>query len=97
MAQPSCRLAKFLLEVRKIRTTDIAQFDVFEIVPNPFDGIQFRRIGRQALQMDIRRAAFGQKGFDFAIVYWGTIPNDKQFTPNVLLQMLEEADYITTA
>ena len=46
--------------------------------------------------MDIRGGTLRQKGFDFAIVNWGTVPHDQQLRANLSLELLEKADHIRT-
>ena len=46
--------------------------------------------------MDVGGGTLRQKGFDFAIVNWGTIPDNQQLRTNLSLELLEKADHIST-
>jgi hypothetical protein len=80
----------------EVCTTYIAEFDMLEIAPNALDRVQVRRIRRQAFELNVGCRAFGQEGLDLPIVNWRTIPDHKQFAPEVLLEMFEEPHHIRT-
>lgn len=48
----------------QIKTTEIAQLDVLEMLPDPLVRVEIRGIGRQLLKSDEPRATRLQKRFD---------------------------------
>lgn len=61
MPEPLHRATQFLVQLGEIIATDVAEFDLLEIAPNPCIGVQLRRMGREFLQMDPRAPPAARK------------------------------------
>ncbi len=46
VAEPLDGQTQFESELGEIVAADVAEFDALEVLPNPFVGIEFRRVGR---------------------------------------------------
>lgn len=76
-------------------TTQVFEFNIFQIIPNTFIGVQVGSIARQLFQMKLFGRALAQKIFDRLAAMGGqTIPDEQQVTLKVTPQMLEKADNI---
>jgi len=76
-------------------TTQVFEFNIFQIIPNTFIGVQVGSIARQLFQMKLFGRALAQKIFDrLAAMGRQTIPDEQQVTLKVTPQMLEKADNI---
>lgn len=85
--------SEFKTEMVQVAATDILEFNMFEIVPNAFIGIQVRRIARQAFQPDALGGAGGQEGLDvLTAMNRSAIPDDQQLASNGVEQLLQEGD-----
>ena len=73
-------------------TTKIAQFDILQIVPDAFIGIQIRGIAGQTLQVNPSGGSIAQEFFHhLSPVSRKPIPDDQELALNVPQQMLEKA------
>src|SRR5581483_2903853 len=89
------RQGQLVTEMVKIKTAQVAEFDMFEVLPDPFIRIEVRGIGREALQMNLPRPAIGQELFHFfRPMDRGAIPDDQQFAPEIRMQVLQKADAV---
>lgn len=85
-----------VLQISHVATTDIAKFDVLQVVPDAFIGIQVRCIGRQPFQQDAMCGAFAQKGLDFvAAMNRRSIPDDQKLAGDGPQEFLQKPDYST--
>src|ERR671914_337537 len=67
------------------------------MLPDPLIRIQFRRVGREALQMDYFCPAIGQEIFDLRrTMDTGTVPNHQQLTAEIPRQMTQKGHAIQT-
>jgi hypothetical protein len=53
MAHALFAVPKCLAQGGEVRAAEVAQFDPLVIVPQPFDGIELGRVGRQLLEMQL--------------------------------------------
>jgi hypothetical protein len=82
-------------QMRQVEAAQIAQFDPFELRPQPLPRVQFRGIGRQALRVNPLSRTIHQERFDtMAAVYGGAIPDDDQAARDLPQQVLQERDHI---
>jgi hypothetical protein len=51
-SHPCHGITQFAAKVRDSATTHMAPFNAFQVRPDTLPGVQFRRIGRQALQVE---------------------------------------------
>ena len=73
------RSSKRGIELRTCAAADGAQLTAFQVVPDPFDWIEIRRIARQVLEMDPLGGPTGQKVFDWlAAMDGGSIPDNEE-------------------
>src|SRR3954470_1619780 len=74
-------------------TTDILEFDMFEIVPDSFVGIEVRCIAWEAFQPDALGSASSQKGLDRPTAMNGcAVPDDEQLAGDHTQQLLQKSD-----
>ena len=72
-------------------TAQVAQFDILELMPDAFDGIQFWRIARQWLQVDGFGAPRGQEGFDCGgPMDRRAVPDDQQLLCDMAQQVFQK-------
>src|SRR3954453_11459064 len=84
---------KFLLEMVYVMTTDIGEFDMFEIVPDTFIWIQVGCIRREAFQPDAFGSTSGQKALDCPTAMNGcAVPDDEQLALDHIQQLLQKSD-----
>jgi hypothetical protein len=76
VSQSRHRPAQFIAQFPLVVTTDIAQFAVFQIVPDPFHRVAIRGIGRQAFQPDALAGRARQELLD------GPPPVDRRPVPD---------------
>src|SRR5215213_3932129 len=92
--EPRHSAAQLLMQFREIITAQVAQLDLLEIAPNPFVGVQLRRIGRELLQTDPRRATGGEKVADrLGPVDRRPVPDHQQLPRNIAQEVPEEAHH----
>src|SRR5579872_2275194 len=78
-----------------VPTTDILEFDVLQIPPDPFLRIEFRCITRQLHQAQALRRSVGEILLDrLAAMDGSPIPNDPQLARDLLLQTLQKLDAV---
>src|ERR671918_723855 len=78
-------------------TDNILQLHPFQVVPDPFIGVQLGGIGWQLLQMDPLPSWTGQEGFEHLAPVDGTaVPDDQQPHRDVGGQLLQEPRRIYT-
>ena len=94
--QSGNRLGQFISQFIQIVTAHILEFDLFEILPDSLDWVQIGCVACSSLDVDVSGGTLRQKGFDFAIVNWGSIPHNQQLRANLSLELLEKANYIST-
>lgn len=95
MPEPRHGATQFLMQLGEIIATDVAELDLLEIAPNPFIGVQLRRIGWELLQMDPRRTTGGQKVPDrLGPVDGRPIPEHQELPGDVPQQVAQEAHHI---
>src|SRR4051794_15476356 len=76
-------------------TTDVAQLNMLEIIPDPFVRVEVRRIPRQLLQADLRGGSPRQERFDGLVtVDRDAIPDHQQPASELAAHVLEEAHRI---
>ena len=91
-AHPPQRLARRPAQLGKVLGAKIGQLVLLAVAPDVFDGIELRRVGRQKLQLH-GPALLGDKlPHQSAAVNGQPIPNDRQATTEVPLQMVQELD-----
>jgi hypothetical protein len=74
VAQPLFGAPQREVELRKALATDVAQLATFQVVPDPFDRVEIRRIARKLLQMDALGSSPSQEVLDgLAAVNGGSI------------------------
>jgi len=95
MSQPFLGTTQLRLDMLHLKTTNMLEFDPLEQIPDPFLGIQFWSIARQAFEMNTFGSSFCQKVFDdLTAMNRGTVPNDQQFAGNLSQEQLQKANYI---
>ena len=91
---PAQRLAGSPSELGKVLRAEIRQFMLLAISPDVFDRIKFRRIGGQTLQMDAAVLLSDVFPDQPAAVRRQTIPDDRERSADVLLEMFEKFDHL---
>ena len=92
VAQTRYGLTQFATQFVKGRAAQVFHFDIFQVVPDTFVGIQVRGIAGQAFQMDAPGGTLFQKVLDGLTVMGGqTIPDDEQRTRNAAQQVPQKA------
>jgi hypothetical protein len=77
-------------------TADIAEFDPFQMAPQPLAGIQFRGIGREPFEVEAVSCPIGQERFDeVTAMNRRPIPEDQQTGGHLAQQVLQESDDIS--
>ena len=77
VAQALDRQAQFEPQFREIVAADITQFEMLEIVPDPFVRIEIGRVAGELLEVQPRRGPLGQEvAHRLRAVDRGAIPND---------------------
>ena len=90
VSQTGPRQTQFSPQFDLVVTTDVAQFPVFQIVPDPFDWIQIGGVSRQAFQPNPLPCR-PQELFDrLAPVDRRAIPDDPQLTRHVTQQVAQK-------
>ena len=80
-------------QVLEIERSPIRQRSAFEIAPEPFDGIQFRRVGGKADGVDVGRT--GQEGLDLpGAMSSEPIPQEHDRAPELAMQVAQEAPHL---
>ena len=88
MTQPSGSLAKFRAQVVEVQATDVSEFDILEIAPDAFIGVQVRGVARQAFKMDALCGALAQElAHGGAMMSRQAIPDDQEFAGDMPQQM----------
>ena len=76
---PRDRVAQFVAQMREAEAAHMAQLDTFELRPQPLTGIQVRRIGREALDMEPLPGPMREERCDHAAaMHRCPIPDDDQ-------------------
>jgi hypothetical protein len=89
---------EFESQFGEIATTQIAELDVLELVPDPFVGIGFGRIAGQLLQVEPGGRALREKvRHGLGPVDGCAIPDHEQRARLVVEQMAQEADHLGAA
>src|SRR4051794_3466479 len=74
-------------------TTDVFEFDMFQIVPDSFVGIQVWCVPWEALQPDAFGSTSGQKGLDgLAAMNRCAVPDDEQLARDHTQQLFQKGD-----
>src|SRR5260221_428242 len=85
------------VELREVLATDVAQLATFQVVPDPFDGVEIRRVAWKLLQIDPLGGSLGQEVFDrLAAVNGGPIPDDEEFAAHLAQEQAQETDHLGT-
>src|SRR5258706_9079290 len=85
------------VELREVLATDVAQLATFQVVPDPFDGVEIRRVAWKLLQMDPLGGSLDQEVFDrLAAVNGGPIPDDEEFAAHLAQEQAQETDHLGT-
>jgi hypothetical protein len=93
-SHPFHSITKFAAKVRDIATTHIAQFNAFQLRPDTLPGIQFRRIGRQALQVQALGRPICEELLDeMTAMDRGAIPDDHHTAGHFTQQVFQESDH----
>ncbi len=80
MSQPFLGTTQLPLDVLRVKTTNILEFDTLEQIPDPFLWVQLWCITRQAFEMNAFGSAFCQKVFDhLTAMNGGSVPDHQQF------------------
>jgi hypothetical protein len=75
----------------EIEAAHVAEFDPLQVPPQPFTGIQFRRIGGQALHVEAWGGPSGQELFDeVTAMNRRPVPEDQQTAGHLAQQMLQK-------
>ena len=83
------------VELREVLAADVAQLAAFQIRPDPFDGVEIRRITWKLLQMDTLGGSPSQEVLDrLATVNGSSIPNDKEFAAHLAQEQTQETDHL---
>src|ERR671917_2601458 len=84
--------------MRQVNTTDVAQLDPFELLPEALPRVELWGIGWQAFQVDPLRRAIGQKlANDVTAVDRGPIPDQDQAAGYLAQQVLQEGHHVRRA
>ena len=76
----------------EVLATDVAQFDMLEIVPDPLVRVEIRGVSGELLQADAVGAALGQEVLDWlATMDRRAVPDDQELAGDVAQQVPEEA------
>src|SRR5712692_6637773 len=95
MSEPFFGMKQLLLDMLDAKTTNVLGFDALKKIPNPFLGIQFRRISRQAFKTNAFGSPFCQKIFDGLTAVNGcSIPDHHDFAGDLAQEKLQEADHV---
>jgi hypothetical protein len=79
VAPPLFRAPQREVEVGEVLATDVASRATFQVIPDPFDGIEIGSVARGLLEMEPLRGSSGQEVLDrLAAVNGGSIPNDEE-------------------
>src|ERR687891_1549570 len=93
--EPFGRHSEFNQQVKKVLVAHIPKLHSFEVSPDTFIGIQFRRIGRQRLKVQWRRGSLGQKVLNrIAPMDRCPVPDHHHLARNLLQKPLEKLDYL---
>ena len=72
-------------------TAQVAQFDILELMPDAFDGIQFWGIARQGLPVNGFGTSVSQEGFDLGgPMDRRAIPDDQQLLCDMVQQVFQK-------
>ena len=86
-------ITEFAAQVWDIDATDVAQFDPFELLPEPLARVQLRGIRWEPLQMQPPCGAMRQELLDgVAAVDGGAVPDDDHGAGHLAQQVLEKLD-----
>lgn len=81
-------------QLRQVVTTDVAQLDPFEVVPDPLVRVEVRRIAGQLLQMQAMGGAVAQEVFDdVAAVDRRPIPDHGDVAGDLVEQRAQESHH----
>src|SRR5258706_4699492 len=95
VAHPLFGAAQGLAKSRQVRTADIAEFPSLEIVPQPFDRIELRRIAGQLLQMQPSGRPPSQELLDgLAPMNRRAIPDQEQLAGDLPQEHPQETDNV---
>ena len=98
MAEPLGRELEFEVQFGQVAAAQVAKFDMLEIVPNPFIGVEFGCVARQLLQLEAGGGTLGEKVFDgLSAVDRGAIPDYEQRPREMAEQVAQEADHLRAA
>jgi len=90
-------LAEFHGQLGKVPARQILELDPFEVAPNPFVGVQLRRISGQALQAEPRGCAVGQVFLHHVAAVDGRpVPEQQGLAAEVAPQMAQKPEHIGT-
>jgi len=93
--EPSHRQTDLSFEVSQIATAEIAELNVFEVVPDALVSVQIWRIPGELLQMQALSSAISQELFDGLIAMDGrAVPDHEELAGEMAQQMTEEAHHI---
>jgi hypothetical protein len=92
---PFDRITQLMPQMREIQAADIAQLDPLELFPEALAWIEFRGIGRQALQVHPLGCTVGQERLDAMTAMNGSaIPDDDHTAGDFPQQMLQKGDHV---
>jgi len=83
-------------EMRNIVGNEVRQESVLGMAPRGVHGIEFRRVGRQELEVDVLHPSPGNL-LRRRAMNAPAIPADDQWTPKLLSQLLNEGDHLGSA
>jgi hypothetical protein len=93
---PLDRVTQFSAQMREAEAARIAQLDAFELRPQAFARVQFRRIGWEALDMESLAGPIRQELCDHvAAMNRCSIPDDHQAARDLPQQMLQKGHHIS--
>src|SRR5258707_8979492 len=95
VTQPLFGAPQRAVEFREVLATEVAQLATFQVVPDPFDRVEIRRVARKLLQMDAFGGASSQEVLDgLAAVNGGSIPDDEEFAAHLAHDQAQETDHL---
>src|SRR5512137_83656 len=82
---------------RKVIACQVCQIDYFQIAPDPFSRVEFRRITRKLFEMNTPGRSSSKIGPDrLRAVNWATVPNHQKRASDQAQKLFQERNHLTT-
>lgn len=93
-AHPPQRLPGRPAQLGEVLWAEVRQFMLFAVTPDVFHRIEFGRVSRQILQMDVPTLSGYKLAHQATAVDGQAVPNNQQPEANVPLEVFQELDYL---